>query len=79
MDYLFYEWNSIHIVLESIRNAYTVKNITPEYLDEVDKELSVSYDELKSQVRHLERRLKKVSSQINQQLISIRRPTNKKQ
>lgn len=69
MDYLFYEWNSIHIVLESIRNAFTIKHVTPEYLDEVDKELSIAYDDLKSQVRQLERRLKKMSLQVNQQLI----------
>lgn len=70
IDHLFYEWNTINIVLESIRNAFTIKeNATEEHLDEVDKELSIAYDDLMSQVRHLERRLKKMSNEINQKLI----------
>lgn len=70
IDYLFYEWNTIHVVLDSIRNAFTVNNNeTEEYLDEVDRELSIAYDDLMSQVRHLERRLKRMTNEINQKLI----------
>ncbi|KAG2203134.1 hypothetical protein INT47_004941 [Mucor saturninus] len=70
IDYLFYEWNTIHVVLDSIRNAFTVnRNESEEHLDEVDRELSIAYDDLMSQVRHLERRLKKMTNEINQKLI----------
>lgn len=70
LDYLFYEWNTINVVLESIRNAFTVKHdVTEEHLDEVDRELSIAYDDLMSQVRHLERRLKRMTNEINQKLI----------
>jgi chromosome segregation ATPase len=70
IDHLFYEWNTIDIVLESIRNAFTIKeNLTEEHLDEIDRELSIAYDDLMSQVRHLERRLKRMSNEINQKLI----------
>lgn len=70
LDHLFYDWNTIHILLESIRNAFTVEeNLTEEHLNEVDRELSIAYDDLMSQVRHLERRLKRMTNEINQKLI----------
>lgn len=70
LDHLFYEWNSIHIVLESIRNAFTVnQNSSEEYLDQVDKELSIAYDDLMAQVRHLDRRLNKMALEVNQKLL----------
>ncbi|CAO3620261.1 unnamed protein product [Mucor hiemalis] len=70
LDHLFYEWNTINIVLDSIRNAFTVKDdVTEAHLDEVDRELSIAYDDLMSQVRHLERQLKRLTNEIHQKLI----------
>ncbi|KAL9537620.1 hypothetical protein MBANPS3_011612 [Mucor bainieri] len=71
LDHLFYEWNAIHIVLESIRNAFTVNqdSSSEEYLDQVDKELSIAYDDLMAQVRHLDRRLNKMALEVHQKLL----------
>ncbi|GAN01920.1 hypothetical protein MAM1_0013d01357 [Mucor ambiguus] len=71
LDHLFYEWNAIHIVLESIRNAFTVNqdSSSEEYLDQVDKELSIAYDDLMAQVRHLDRRLNKMTLEVHQKLL----------
>lgn len=70
LDHLFYEWNTINIVLDSIRNAFTIKeDVTEAHLDEVDRELSIAYDDLMSQVRHLERQLKRLTNEIHQKLI----------
>jgi hypothetical protein len=75
LDHLFYEWNTIHIVLESIRNAFTIKEtVTEEHLDEVDRELSIAYDDLMAQVRHLERQLKRMTIEVNQKLITNATP-----
>lgn len=77
LDHLFYEWNTIHIVLESIRNAFTVKEtVTEEHLDEVDRELSIAYDDLMAQVRHLERQLKRMTIEVNQKLMTNVPPLN---
>lgn len=70
LDHLFYEWNTINIVLESIRNAFTVnQSSSEEHLDQVDKELSIAYDDLMAQVRHLDRRLTKMTLEVNQKLL----------
>lgn len=70
LDHLFYEWNTINIVLESIRNAFTVnQSSSEEHLDQVDKELSIAYDDLMAQVRHLDRRLNKMTLEVNQKLL----------
>ncbi|CAO3623771.1 unnamed protein product [Mucor fragilis] len=71
LDHLFYEWNAIHIVLESVRNAFTVNqdSSSEEYLDQVDKELSIAYDDLMAQVRHLDRRLNKMTLEVHQRLL----------
>lgn len=76
LDHLFYEWNAIHIVLESIRNAFTVNqdSSSEEYLDQVDKELSIAYDDLMAQVRHLDRRLNKMSLEVRQKLALVQQP-----
>ncbi|KAI8641889.1 hypothetical protein BD408DRAFT_417280 [Parasitella parasitica] len=70
LDHLFYEWNTINIVLESTRNAFTVnENSSEEHLDQVDKELSIAYDDLMAQVRHLDRRLNKMTLEVHQKLL----------
>ncbi|KAI8888187.1 hypothetical protein K501DRAFT_282903 [Backusella circina FSU 941] len=69
LDYLYYEWTTINIVLQSIRNAFTFReNMTDEYLNEVDKELSIAYDDLMAQVRQLDRRLKRMTADMKSQL-----------
>jgi hypothetical protein len=69
LDYLHYEWTTINIVLQSIRNAFTFReNMTDEYLNEVDKELSIAYDDLMAQVRQLDRRLKRMTADMKSQL-----------
>ncbi|KAG2196779.1 hypothetical protein INT46_011148 [Mucor plumbeus] len=69
LDHLFYEWNTINIVLESIRNAFTVnQNLSEEHLNKVDKELSIAYDDLMAQVRHLDRKLNKITLEVNQKI-----------
>ncbi|CEP18341.1 hypothetical protein [Parasitella parasitica] len=70
LDHLFYEWNTINIVLESTRNAFAVsENSSEEHLDQVDKELSIAYDDLMAQVRHLDRRLNKMTLEVHQKLL----------
>ncbi|KAI8138559.1 hypothetical protein BJV82DRAFT_673503 [Fennellomyces sp. T-0311] len=62
------EWATIDIVLHSLRNAFTVhplESATEEHLDDVDRELSIAYDDLKAQVRHLERSLHRLDAEIN--------------
>ena len=62
------EWATIDIVFHSVRNAFTIhplETATEEHLDEVDRELSIAYDDLKAQVRHLERSLRRLDSEIS--------------
>ncbi|KAI8973650.1 hypothetical protein BDF20DRAFT_883420 [Mycotypha africana] len=73
LDYLMSEWNTIRIIYESMRNAYeTALMVADTQTDwiEVDKELTVSYDDLMAQVRHLDRRLQKLTMEIKQTLSS---------
>ncbi|KAI9310185.1 hypothetical protein BX666DRAFT_2011039 [Dichotomocladium elegans] len=61
------EWASIEIVLKSLQNAYSVRpleNAPEQLLDDVDRELSIAYDELKAQVRHLARSLQRLDKKI---------------
>ncbi|KAJ8657106.1 hypothetical protein O0I10_007186 [Lichtheimia ornata] len=67
LQHLQDEWASIEIVFNSIRNAFPVqslKNAPEELLDEVDRELSIAYDDLKAQVRHLTRNLQRLETDL---------------
>ena len=67
LQHLQDEWASIEIVFNSIRNAFPVqslKNAPEELLDEVDRELSIAYDDLKAQVRHLTRNLQRLETNL---------------
>ncbi|KAI7886480.1 hypothetical protein K492DRAFT_203275 [Lichtheimia hyalospora FSU 10163] len=67
LQHLQDEWASIEIVFNSIRNAFPVqplKNAPEELLDEVDRELSIAYDDLKAQVRHLTRSLQRLETDL---------------
>ncbi|KAI8093302.1 uncharacterized protein BX664DRAFT_313369 [Halteromyces radiatus] len=67
LDYLQDEWATIDIVLQSLKSAFTIhpsKMSTEEYLDEVDRELSIAYDDLMAQVRSLDRNLKRLDVKI---------------
>ncbi|KAI8880217.1 hypothetical protein K501DRAFT_132370, partial [Backusella circina FSU 941] len=69
LDDLFYEWTSINVVLQSIRNAFASKrDASKEHLEEINRELSIAYDDLNTQVRHLERRIKRMTTDIKNQL-----------
>ncbi|KAI9491877.1 hypothetical protein BDB00DRAFT_873908 [Zychaea mexicana] len=62
------EWATIDIVLHSLRNVFTIQPLetaTEEHLDDVDRELSIAYDDLKAQVRHLERSLHRLDAEIS--------------
>ncbi|KAI7849379.1 hypothetical protein BDC45DRAFT_540106 [Circinella umbellata] len=62
------EWATIDIVFHSLRDAFTnhpVETATEEHLDEVDRELSIAYDDIKAQVRHLERSLRRLDNEIS--------------
>ncbi|ORX58887.1 hypothetical protein DM01DRAFT_309618 [Hesseltinella vesiculosa] len=61
LDFLQDEWATIDIVLRSVKSAFTVypeRLGDDQYLDEVDRELSVAYDDLRAQIRSLDRNLK---------------------
>ncbi|KAI8063796.1 hypothetical protein BC940DRAFT_321478 [Gongronella butleri] len=67
LDFLQDEWASIDIVLRSVKSAFTVypdRLNDDQYLDDVDRELSVAYDDLRAQVRSLDRNLKHLDGKI---------------
>ncbi|CAO3583613.1 unnamed protein product [Absidia cylindrospora] len=67
LDYLHDEWATIDIVLQSLKTAFTIhpsKMTTEEYLDDIDRELSIAYDDLMAQVRSLDRNLKRLDTKI---------------
>lgn len=67
LDYLQDEWATIDIVLNSLKSAFTIypaKMTTEEYLDEIDREMSIAFDDLMAQVRSLDRNLKRLDSKI---------------
>ncbi|CAO3621645.1 unnamed protein product [Cunninghamella blakesleeana] len=67
LHYLQDEWATIDIVLNSLRSVFTVyptRLATEEYLDDIDKELSIAYDDLMAQVRSLDRNLKRLDVKI---------------
>jgi enoyl-[acyl-carrier-protein] reductase (NADH) len=67
LDYLQDEWATIDIVLHSLKSAFTIhpaKMTTEEYLDEIDREMSIAFDDLMAQVRSLDRNLKRLDTKI---------------
>ncbi|RCI05361.1 hypothetical protein CU098_012898 [Rhizopus stolonifer] len=70
LRYLLDDWKTLDIVFQSVLNAFdATKDTTEQHLDDVDRELSIAYDELMAQVRQLDRRLKKMALEINQALV----------
>ncbi|KAG0175627.1 hypothetical protein DFQ28_006610 [Apophysomyces sp. BC1034] len=68
LDFLQDEWTHIDIVLNSVRNAFPVHPLSSsseEHLDEVDRELSIAYDDLMAQVRHLDRSLRRLDTELD--------------
>lgn len=62
------EWATIDIVLNSLRTAFPVEpaeTASEERLDERDRELSIAYDDLMAQVRHLDRSLRRLDAELN--------------
>lgn len=60
-------WASIHIVLDSLQNAFPVtpfQSANEQQLDELDRELGTAYDDLMIQVRQLDRALKQLDRKI---------------
>ncbi|CDS12074.1 hypothetical protein LRAMOSA04269 [Lichtheimia ramosa] len=72
LDSLRDEWVSVDIVFRSLQEAFIVKPSTcadlteDEYLDDVDRELSIAYDDLMAQVRRLYRQLNRLSREMSQ-------------
>jgi hypothetical protein len=67
LDHLQDEWAAIDIVLYSLRTAFPAqpsKLTSKEHLDNVDRELSIAYDDLMTQVRSLNRNLNRLDSKI---------------
>ncbi|GAB5592314.1 hypothetical protein Unana1_07214 [Umbelopsis nana] len=69
LGYLQDSWASIHIVLDSLQNAFLVTPVegaSEQQLDELDRELGTAYDDLMIQVRQLDRALKQLDRKINE-------------
>jgi hypothetical protein len=67
LGYLQDSWASIHIVLDSLQNAFLVtpfQSANEQQLDELDRELGTAYDDLMIQVRQLDRALKQLDRKI---------------
>ncbi|ORZ13496.1 hypothetical protein BCR42DRAFT_418425 [Absidia repens] len=67
LDYLQDEWATIDIILQSLKTVFTIhpsRMETEDYLDNIDRELSIAYDDLMAQIRSLERNLRKVDLKI---------------
>lgn len=61
------EYATIEIILNSLRNAYPIRPLdtaSEELLDEMDRELSVAYDDVKAQVRQLARSIHRLEEEI---------------
>lgn len=69
LGYLQDSWASIHIVLDSLQNAFLVtpfQGANEQQLDELDRELGTAYDDLMVQVRQLDRSLKQLDRKISE-------------
>lgn len=67
LQHLQDEYATIEIILNSLRNAYPIRpidNASEELLDEMDRELSVAYDDVKAQVRQLARSINRLEEEI---------------
>ncbi|KAG2184873.1 hypothetical protein INT43_000786 [Umbelopsis isabellina] len=73
LGYLQDSWASIHIVLDSLKNAFLVtpfEGANEQQLDELDRELGIAYDDLMIQVRQLDRALKQLDGKISKLQVS---------
>lgn len=73
LGYLQDSWASIHIVLDSLKNAFLVtpfEGANEQQLDELDRELGIAYDDLMIQVRQLDRALKQLDGKISRLQVS---------
>ncbi|CDH58391.1 predicted protein [Lichtheimia corymbifera JMRC:FSU:9682] len=65
LDTLYDEWMSVEIVFQSMQNAFPVAPLASlsheERLDDIDRELSIAYDDLMVQVRRIHRNLNRLS------------------
>ncbi|KAJ8655384.1 hypothetical protein O0I10_008876 [Lichtheimia ornata] len=81
LDSLRDDWISVDIVFRSLQSAFIVKPSTcadlteDEYLDDVDRELSIAYDDLMAQVRRLYRQLNRLSREMSQYKAASSRDT----
>lgn len=67
LDYLQDEWAAIDIGLSSLRTAFPAqpcKQPSKEHQENVDRELSIAYDDLVTQVRSLNRNLNRLDNKI---------------
>ncbi|KAI8377464.1 uncharacterized protein BYT42DRAFT_614148 [Radiomyces spectabilis] len=61
------EWTAIHIVLHSLVNAYTIwplEAASRQVLEDMDRELAIACDELKTQIRHLHKCLERLDGKV---------------
>ncbi|KAJ8653718.1 hypothetical protein O0I10_010640 [Lichtheimia ornata] len=65
LDTLYDEWMSVEIVFQSMQNAFPVAPLAAlsheGRLDDIDRELSIAYDDLMVQVRRIHRNLNRLS------------------
>ncbi|KAI9314854.1 hypothetical protein BX666DRAFT_2051094 [Dichotomocladium elegans] len=67
LSHLQDEWASVDVVLTSMKNAYSIHpldNAPEELLSQVDRELCIGYDEVRSQVRQLSRSIERLEAEL---------------
>ncbi|KAI9275932.1 hypothetical protein BDA99DRAFT_496858 [Phascolomyces articulosus] len=70
LDTLYDEWISVDIVYRSLQTAFPVRPLVhlshEERLEDIDRELSIAYDDLMTQVRRLYRQINRLSREMAQ-------------
>ena len=70
LDALYDEWISVDIVYRSLQTAFPVRPLVhlshEERLEDIDRELSIAYDDLMTQVRRLYRNINRLSREMAQ-------------
>ncbi|KAI7856561.1 hypothetical protein BDC45DRAFT_503044 [Circinella umbellata] len=70
LDTLYDEWISVDIVYRSLQTAFPVRplvQLSPEErLEDIDRELSIAYDDLMTQVRRIYRNINRLSREMAQ-------------
>ncbi|KAG2227503.1 hypothetical protein INT45_007529 [Circinella minor] len=70
LDTIYDEWISVDIVYRSLQTAFPVRplvHLSPEErLEDIDRELSIAYDDLMTQVRRLYRNINRLSREMAQ-------------